>query len=178
MPFTPLHMGPGLLTKAILQSSFSLMIFGWSQIIMDIQPLLVMVTGRGNLHGISHTVIGATVIAIFSAITGKYCSEYFFVWLDKDFTELQKSIFDLPKFISYKVAFLSAFIGTYSHILLDSVIHSDLRPLFPISDNNALLDLTSYERVNEICIYSGIVGTILYFMVRLMVVKSSHKLTR
>ena len=145
---------------------------------MDLQPLLVMVVGRGTLHGISHTVIGATVIAVFSAVTGKYLSEYVFVWLDKDFTEFQKSIFDLPKFISYKVAFLSAFIGAYSHILLDSVMHSDLRPLFPISDNNALLNLASYEQVNKICIYSGIVGAILYFMVRLMVVKSSRKLPR
>ena len=169
MPFTPLHMGPGLLTKAILQSSFSLMIFGWSQIIMDIQPLLVMVTGRGDLHGISHTIIGATVIAIFSAITGKYFSEYVFVWLDKDFTEFQKSIFDLPKFISYKVAFLSAFIGTYSHVLLDSLMHSDLRPLFPISDNNALLNLTSYKGLNGICVYSGAVGTILYFVIRVKI---------
>ena len=28
MPFTPLHMGPGLLVKALLQGSFSLMVFG------------------------------------------------------------------------------------------------------------------------------------------------------
>ena len=131
---------------------------------MDIQLLLKMATGRGSLHGISHTFIGATAIAMFSAITGKYISEYVFVWLDKDFTEFQRSIFDLPKFISYKVAFLSAFIGTYSHVLLDSVIHSDLRQLFPFSENNALLNLASYGQVNKICIYSGIVGAILYFV--------------
>ncbi len=41
MPFTPVHMGPGILIKALLQSSFSLMVFGWTQIIMDIQPLIV-----------------------------------------------------------------------------------------------------------------------------------------
>lgn len=32
MPFTPFHMGPGLLVKALLQGSFSLMVFGWTQI--------------------------------------------------------------------------------------------------------------------------------------------------
>ena len=42
MPFTPLHMGPGILIKSLLQGCFSLMVFGWTQIVMDIQPLLVM----------------------------------------------------------------------------------------------------------------------------------------
>ncbi|MGL4407610.1 MAG: hypothetical protein ACRCTU_04375, partial [Zoogloea sp.] len=75
MPFTPFHMGPGIFVKAILQSSFSLMVFGWTQIVMDIQPLIVMLSGQGHLHGFTHTYIGATLIAVFSAISGKYLSE-------------------------------------------------------------------------------------------------------
>ncbi len=39
VPFTPIHMGPGMLVKPVLQERFSLMMFGWSQIMMDIQPL-------------------------------------------------------------------------------------------------------------------------------------------
>jgi len=58
MPFTPFHMGPGILFKALLQGSFSLMVFGWAQIIMDIQPLIVLITGKGHLHGFTHTYIG------------------------------------------------------------------------------------------------------------------------
>ena len=45
MPFTPFHMGIGIFTKSILQGSFSLMVFGWAQIVMDIQPLVVLITG-------------------------------------------------------------------------------------------------------------------------------------
>ncbi len=50
MPFTPFHMGPAIFIKALLQGSFSLMVFGWSQIIMDIQPLVVLLTQEGRLH--------------------------------------------------------------------------------------------------------------------------------
>ena len=75
MPFTPIHMGPGILIKALLQGSFSLMVFGWSQIVMDIQPLIVLITGEGHLHGFSHTYIGGTLLAVFSALSGKYLSE-------------------------------------------------------------------------------------------------------
>ncbi len=51
MPFTPFHMGPGIVVKALLQGSFSLMVFGWAQIVMDIQPLFVLISGEGHLHG-------------------------------------------------------------------------------------------------------------------------------
>lgn len=57
MPFTPFHMGPGILLKALLQGSFSLMVFGWSQIVMDLQPLIAMLTGMGKLHGFTHTYL-------------------------------------------------------------------------------------------------------------------------
>ena len=62
MPFTPFHMGPGILIKALLQGSFSLMVFGWAQILMDIQPLVALITSKGQLHGFSHTYIGASLI--------------------------------------------------------------------------------------------------------------------
>jgi hypothetical protein len=39
MPFTPLHMGPGLAVKAVMQRKFSLLVFGWSQVVIDLQPL-------------------------------------------------------------------------------------------------------------------------------------------
>lgn len=50
MPFTPVHMGSGILVKAILKGRFSLLFFGRTQIVMDIQPLLVMISGKGHLH--------------------------------------------------------------------------------------------------------------------------------
>ena len=64
MPFTPLHMGPGLAVKAVMQRKFSLLVFGWSQVVIDLQPLLAMTTGRVELHGFSHTLLGATLIGL------------------------------------------------------------------------------------------------------------------
>jgi len=50
------------------------MVFGWSQIVMDIQALIVLILGEGHLHGFSHTYIGASMLAAFSALSGKYQS--------------------------------------------------------------------------------------------------------
>ena len=47
------------------------MVFAWAQIIMDIQPLVVMITGEGHLHGFSHTYVGATLIGICLLYTSR-----------------------------------------------------------------------------------------------------------
>jgi membrane-bound metal-dependent hydrolase YbcI (DUF457 family) len=150
-------MGPGVAIKAVLQGSFSLMVFGWAQIVMDIQPLIVLLSGQGQLHGFSHTFVGATLIAIFSALSGKYLSEIGLFILDIN-REWQIKI-------SWWVAFLSAFIGTFSHVLLDGIMHADVVPFSPFASNNLFLGLISVSALHKLCIYSGLVGAILYFAV-------------
>jgi len=150
-------MGPGILVKALLQGSFSLMVFGWSQIVMDLQPLIAIVTGEGKLHGFTHTYFGSTLIAIISAVTGKYLSQWALIILSND---TQRGIN-----IRWWVAFLSAFIGSYSHVVLDSIMHADIEPLSPFSQSNELLGLISVGALHEFCVYSGLVGAVLYFAV-------------
>ena len=155
MPFTPVHMGPGILIKAILQSSFSLMVFGWTQIVMDLQPLIVIITGAGHLHGFTHTFVGALLIAMIAALSGKYLSEFGLKLLKLGGPE--------PIEIKWWVAFLSALIGSFSHVFLDAIMHSDVEPFFPFSLNNGFLALVSIETLHRLCLYSGLLGAVLYF---------------
>lgn len=155
MPFTPLHMGPGLLIKSLLQGSFSLMVFGWTQIVMDIQPLIVLLTGEGHLHGFTHTLVGASLIAVFSALTGKYLSELGLVIL--------RISADSPIRIAWWIAFLSAFIGSYSHVVLDSMMHADVEPFWPFNKANPMLSWSSAATVHRICLYTGLLGAAIYF---------------
>jgi len=158
MPFTPLHMGPGIVVKALLQGSFSLMVFGWTQIVMDIQPLIVMLTGEGQLHGFSHTYVGATLLAVFSALSGKYLSEVglFIIGYNKRWQVK----------IAWWVAFLSAFMGAYSHVLLDSIMHLDIQPLLPFNANNALLGVISISVLHTFCLVSAFMGGVIYVGVK------------
>ncbi|MCP3672349.1 MAG: hypothetical protein GY814_18340 [Gammaproteobacteria bacterium] len=156
MPFTPFHMGPGILAKAILQSSFSLMVFGWAQIVMDIQPLFVLVSGEGHVHGFSHTFIGALLLAIFSALSGKYLSEI-------GLKLIGISNAGVPIDIAWWVSFLSAFVGTYSHVVLDSIMHSDVVPYYPLSQENGFLGLITVSQLHQFCVYSGLFGAIVYY---------------
>ena len=155
MPFTPLHMGPGLVVKACLQGAFSLTVFGWSQILIDLQPLYVLLTGNGDLHGLSHTYIGATGIALVAALTGKRLSE-----IGLRFIAMQAY-----NPISWPVAFASAFIGTYSHVLIDGIMHADMAPFAPLSEARFLFGVIGLEILHILCIASAVVGSITYFIV-------------
>lgn len=158
MPFTPFHMGPGIAFKAVLQGSFSLMVFGWSQIVMDIQPLVALFTGEGQLHGFTHTFVGATLLAVFSALSGKYLSELglFILGLNRGRTIN----------IAWWVTILSAFIGCYSHVLIDGLMHEDMEPFFPFSPANPLLHTLSDSAIYKLCVYSGLAGGVVYFAVQ------------
>lgn len=153
MPFSPLHMGPGIVLKAALQRQFSLTVFGWSQIVIDIQPLLAMAGGHVELHGFSHTAAGATLIGAFCVPTGKFLSEWGLRLIDE--TRY------LP--IRWKTACASAFIGTYSHILLDSVVHPDVRPFAPFSASSPLYGLVDTGTMDLACVAMAFFGGIAYF---------------
>ncbi len=156
MPFTPLHMGPGVVVKAVMRNSFSLVVFGGSQIVIDIQPLVVMLTGKGELHGFSHTVLGATIIGLLCGLLGKPIGELFL----KLYFEQKR----IP--ISWRVSFISAFIGTYSHIFVDSIMHSDVMPLSPFSVKSPLHGIISIEMLHMICVVSFVVGGLVYWAMR------------
>ncbi len=165
MPFTPIHMGPGIAVKAILQGSFSLMVFGWSQIVMDVQPLWVMMNGHGHIHGFSHTFIGALLLAIFSALTGKYLAQ-----IGLRILRIAKQ----GESISWTVTLISSLIGTYSHVLLDGIMHWDVQPFAPFDLHNPFLAWLSIEALHKLCLYSGLVGAVIYFGVRHTISKQTN----
>lgn len=147
MPFTPFHLGPGALFKAIGGERFSFMIFGGSQVLMDVEPLVRIIRRDTVLHGVSHTVVGTFVIAMASAIVGRPVS---------NFVLRHSGISDHP--IGWRVALISAFVGTYSHIGLDAVMHRDMNPLWPIVYGNGLLGVMSVGTLHMFCIVSGLLG--------------------
>ena len=56
-------MGAALIVKPGLNQKFSIITFGIAQIAMDIEPGIGMLTDADVLHGPTHTVLGALIIA-------------------------------------------------------------------------------------------------------------------
>ena len=67
MPFTPFHMGPALVVKAVCGRHFSIPIFAFTQVAID-SEVLVGYSFRRDLsyHKVMHTIAGGTAAAILA----------------------------------------------------------------------------------------------------------------
>jgi hypothetical protein len=115
-----------------------------------------MLTGSGTLHGWSHTYAGATPIAAAAALSGKYLGE-----LGLRFLRLG----DYNP-ISWRTAVASAFIGTWSHVFIDGIMHADMAPLAPLSEARLLYGIIGVDTLHLLCLVSAVLGAAGYFAVR------------
>jgi hypothetical protein len=126
-------MGAALIVKPAAKRHFSVITFGLAQIAMDIEPGIGMMLDRDILHGPGHTLIGALLIAlvivwiaphICNQILARYNREVLFYeipWLCE------------PGSVTRTAVLSGALFGTLSHVVLDSLMHADIRPLAPLT---------------------------------------------
>ena len=161
MPFTPFHIGPGLLIGLLFLSFIDFPTFLIASIIVDIEPFLVLVFNLDYpLHGFFHSFLGGTIIALILTVI--------MIKVRKFFTPIM-SFFKIEQEFSFKKIILASLLGIYIHILLDSPIYIDIQPFFPL-DFNPFYRTTSLPGLLEtmICVLCFIAGLIVY-IIRLMI---------
>ena len=67
--------------------------------------------------------------------------------------------------LRWSTAVATVFVGTFSHVLLDSFIYDDMTPLQPFSNASPLLDMASMDAVLAFCVIAGGVGAAALFLV-------------
>jgi membrane-bound metal-dependent hydrolase YbcI (DUF457 family) len=151
-------MGAALFVKPAARRHFSVISFGLAQIAMDIEPLVGIVRGAEILHGITHTFLGALIIGtIVAVVTPRFyrpilrrynqeVTSYKLAWLSES---------DEP---SRFAVWSGALFGTTSHIVLDSLMHYDIRPFAPFSDANPFLGIISIGLLHLVCVGLGLIG--------------------
>ncbi len=161
MPFTPFHMGAALIIKPVFKRNFSVMTFGIAQVAMDIESGVRMVAGLGVLHGPTHTILGALVIAfLVMLIAPSICNLVLQKW-NKEVTFYKQPWLTHTGLVSKTAVITGAFFGTLSHVAIDSLMHHDLHPLNPFSQANPLLGLVSHDEVYQACTIAGVLGIVL-----------------
>lgn len=160
MPFTPFHFGPGAAIKAVIPARFSFTLFCYAQVVTDLEPAYHMLRGQYPVHRFFHTYLGAAVVAAFCALTGRPLCEYLLrLWRSPSLSPLN-TLFTGPAKIQWAVAFLTAFVGTFSHVFLDSVMHPDITPMKPFTMANPMLHLISVGLLHVLCLVLGAVGAL------------------
>jgi len=159
MPFTPFHLGPALLIGLILFNYLDFPTFLIANIIIDIEPLTVLLMGLDSpLHGFFHSFIGGTIASIILTMivlrVRKYVSPLMdFFYREQDWTR--------RKILSASIS------GVYLHIFLDSFLYKDIRPFYPLRGNPLLSGWSMGFTVYYFCVFSAVAGLIIYLYKRM-----------
>lgn len=155
MPATPFHLGPGLLVGLLLFGIIHLPTFLIASVILDLEPLSVLLFCPGcNHHGFFHSFLGGSIVAV---VLGA-------VMLIAD-GKVRKiiSCFKLEQKATKKNVFLAAFSGIYLHILLDSMLYSDMKPFFPLAINPFYIGtIPAFIAVYALCAVLFVAGIAFY----------------
>jgi membrane-bound metal-dependent hydrolase YbcI (DUF457 family) len=129
------------------------MVFGGSQVLIDVEPGVRMLFGASIFHGPTHTIAGAFLMGIVAALIGKPISEF-----------ALRLLRIRHRGITWMASATGAFVGTFSHLILDGFTSPDMSPWFPFVGSNGLLGLISLAALHHICVALGVVGGLLVFI--------------
>ena len=153
MPFTPYHFGPGLFLGIGLFPFVDLSTIMIASVVLDIEPLAIIIFGLPvPLHGCLHSYIGATIIACILSIA---------IYPFRSHLNEIVSLLGLHQESSLRHILPASFIGTYSHVFLDSFIYSEMNPFYPFI-GNPFLGIWPTSFVYSLCIQLGLIGLGLY----------------
>jgi hypothetical protein len=157
MPFTLFHLGPALAIGLPLRKYVHVPTFIVANVILDVEPLLVMVFGLNYpLHGYLHTLLFAFMVGLLLAfvmfkLEGTMQPAY--KWL----------LLETSNSYSVRAFILAGISGTMLHVLLDAPLYSDIHPFFPFTAN-PLLETGALAGMDilVLCIWMGIFALIFY----------------
>lgn len=174
MPITPFHLGPGALVKAAVPRHFSFTVFAFSQALIDLEPIGFFIFTGDPVHPYLHTYLGATLIFLAGWWAGRPVGEWALRVWNAWLSPSQAIWLAYEPRISTKAAGTGAFLGAYSHVAIDSIMHGDMEPFAPFSNATPWHLMTSLETLHIACIAAGIIGVVGLFVRRRLQLKAKR----
>jgi hypothetical protein len=158
VPITPFHFGPGAAVKAVAPRHFSFTVFAFSQILIDLEPVGFFLFTGDPIHPYLHTYPGATLVFLASWWAGRPACEWALRKWNAWLSPAQARWLAYAPRIPAHAAAVGAFVGAYSHVAIDSIMHVDMLPFAPFSAARPWLHVVSVDVLHLLCIAAGIIG--------------------
>jgi membrane-bound metal-dependent hydrolase YbcI (DUF457 family) len=147
VPITPFHFGPGALLHAAAPRRVSFMAFVAANCIIDVESIYNVLRGNFPIHRFLHTFVGATLVvaitvALFAGARRQAALPDLFAWRQ----------------LSFAAVLVGAALGSYTHIVLDGIMHADMRPFAPWSAANPFLHAIPLGALHLGCVIAGAAG--------------------
>jgi hypothetical protein len=159
MPFTPYHVGPGLLLKAVMPRHFSLAAFTATQIAVDLEPAWHLLRHERPAHGPAHSLLVAAAIgvAVGAALRVLARAE---AEREPAGPAAARRRPGLRSEFSLTGALAGGLLGALTHVLLDATTNADVPLLWPGGNGNPLLGLATSGALRADCVLAGVVGLV------------------
>jgi hypothetical protein len=154
MPATPFHLGPGLLIKAAAPRQFSMAAYSLAQAVIDIESGYHLLRNEVPVHREMHTFVVGGMIGLLCGLIVSRAG----AWLARPRDVVRE---ELAAEYRLWVAVPSGIFGGLFHVVLDGVMHADVRPFRPFSMANPLYDLVSVRMVYLFCVLTAVIGAAL-----------------
>lgn len=166
MPITPFHIIAAAPIKAIIPRHFSWSIFTLTNVFIDLEPISYFLFTGIPSHKFFHSILGATLLGLISALYfRRLCENYILKW-NKNLHPIDRKWFEVKNSkISLFEGITGGLIGAWSHLLLDSMMHFDIKPLWPFISSNLLLGVLSPSLILYFCLGLFTVG-IIFFVIK------------
>ena len=158
MPITPFHFGPGAVVKAAAPRHFSFTVFALSQALIDLEPIGFFLFTGDPVHPYLHTYLGATLVFLASWWLGRPVGEWALRVWNAWLSPAQARWLGYEPRVTVRAAAAGAFVGAYSHVAIDSIMHGDMEPLAPFSAASAWLHAIPVETLQWLCVLAGAIG--------------------
>lgn len=136
VPITPFHFGPGLLLGAAVEDS--LVAFVATNIVIDVESGYHLVRHELPVHTFLHTLVGATLAAVVVMLAVGAVTRAV-----RRGALTRRAITGIA---------IGAFVGAWSHVALDAIMHADVEPLAPWSRANPLLATLPLSVLHLACV--------------------------
>ena len=154
MPLTPFHLGPGALLTVATGASFTAFLV--ANVLIDVESGYHLLTDQYPVHTFLHTFAGATIVAIATTLVTCAIERWRRLRRPRNPDQTRRST------TSYAALAGGAFAGAWSHVVLDAVMHGDVRPLAPWSEANPLYRVIGLWPLHGACVALGGLGVAIF----------------
>lgn len=153
MPVTPFHFGLGAALHAAAPRHLSFLAFCGANVLIDVESVWNLLHGQAHVHAFFHTYVGATLAGL---ATAALCLRW------------RRWRLRTPLPPCHRRSLLwGALLGAWSHVVLDSCMHTDIRPLAPFSESNALFRVIELPELHLMLLGLGVLGGMAMWLRRL-----------
>ncbi|WP_145178914.1 DUF4184 family protein [Gimesia aquarii] len=165
MPFTPFHFCPGLLAKAFSPRYFWLTSFVLANVLIDLEVLYYLSKNDPPIHRYLHTYLGGIFMGVFAGLLMFGVIQIACRVLPAH-SRWRARVIQAPKLQLLWQSLIAGLIGGVTHIFLDSLMHEEMNPFWPIADGNGLAGMLSVGTLHIGLAAAGLFSLIFWLLLR------------